>query len=214
MCGLRSSPKAWQDNLAEVLQRLSFVRLKSEPNVYTNAARDCYITAAESIFEAIQKQGLLKHIGHPEPGKPQQLLGRNIERFGNYCALGLQRSCINNMTEETGMTNCNRVTVPGIAHYKPTTEDEARLGHEQRKRYGQIAGKLQRLACTRPDIFYATKELARDLIAPTELPQKTVKQAPTTLPSRRQTLQVHHRTDNNTKSKHQQRPGSPRSCRC
>ena len=28
MCGLRSSPKAWQDYLAEVLQKLSFVRLK------------------------------------------------------------------------------------------------------------------------------------------------------------------------------------------
>ena len=43
MCELRSSPKAWQDYLAEVLQKLSFVRLKSEPNVYTNATRDCYI---------------------------------------------------------------------------------------------------------------------------------------------------------------------------
>ena len=43
MCGLRSSPKEWQDYLAEVLQRLSFVRLKSEPSVYTNATRDCYI---------------------------------------------------------------------------------------------------------------------------------------------------------------------------
>ena len=43
MYGLRSSPKAWQDYLAEVLQKLGFVRLKSEPNVYTNAARDCYI---------------------------------------------------------------------------------------------------------------------------------------------------------------------------
>ena len=81
MCGLRSSPKAWQDYLAEVLQKLSFVRLKSEPNVYTNASRDCYImvyvddllvlgdkTTVDSIFEAIQKQVLLKHIGYLEPG--------------------------------------------------------------------------------------------------------------------------------------------------
>ena len=69
MYGLRSSPKAWQDYLAEVLQRLSFIRLKSEPNVYTNATRDCYImvyvddllvlgdkTAVDSTFEAVQKQ--------------------------------------------------------------------------------------------------------------------------------------------------------------
>ena len=87
MYGLRSSPKAWQDYLAEVLQKLSFVRLKSEPNVYTNATRDCYImvyvddllvlgdkTTVDSTFEAIQKQVLLKHIGYLEPGKPQKFL--------------------------------------------------------------------------------------------------------------------------------------------
>ena len=74
MYGLRSSPNAWQDYLAEVLQKLSFVRLKSEPNVYTSATRDCYImvyvddllvlgdkTTVDSTFEAIQKQVLLKH---------------------------------------------------------------------------------------------------------------------------------------------------------
>ena len=104
MCGLRSSPKAWQDYLAEVLQKLSFVRLKSEANVYTNATCDCYImvyvddllvlgekTTVDSIFKAIQKQVLLKHIGHLEPGQPQQFLGRNIDHFGNYCNLLLHR---------------------------------------------------------------------------------------------------------------------------
>ena len=161
MYGLRSSPKAWQDYLAEVLQKLSFVRLKSEPNVYTNATRDCYTmvyvddilvlgdkTAVDSTFEAVQKQVLLKHIGYLEPGKPQQFLGRNINHFGNYCNLGLKDSYIDNMIEESGMNNCNSVNTPGIAHYKPTT---------------------------RPDIAYSTKELARDLTAPTELSQNRVK---------------------------------------
>ena len=132
MYGLRNSPSAWQDYLAEVLQKLSFVRLKSEPSVYTNATRACYImvyvddllvlgdkTAVDSTFEAVQKQVLLKHIGYLEPGKPQQLLGRNIDHFGNYCNLGLKDSYIDNMIEESGMTNCNTVTTRGIAHYKP-----------------------------------------------------------------------------------------------
>ena len=129
---VRSSSTAWQDYLAEILRRLSFVRLKSEPNIYTNATRDCYImvyvddllvlgdkTTVDSMFEAIQKQVVLKHIGHLEPGKPQQFLGRNVDDFGNYCNLGLQDSYIDNMIEQTGMTNCNTVTAPGIAHYKP-----------------------------------------------------------------------------------------------
>ena len=205
----------------EVLQKLRFVRLTSEPNVHTNATRDCYImvyvedllvlgdkTAVDSTFEAVQKQVLLKRIGYPEPGKPQQFLGRNIDHFGNYCNLGLKDSYIDNMIEEFGMTNCNTVTAPGIAHYKPTIEDEA-LDHEQHKRYRRIVGKLQWVAYTRPDIAYSTKELARDLTAPTELSQKSLKHL-----LRRQALQIHHRTNNNTQSKHQQHPGSRRSCRC
>ena len=169
-------------SMAGVLQKLSFVRLKSEPNV------NCYImvyvndllvlgdkTAVDSTFKAVQKQVLLKRIGHLEPGKPQQFLGRNIDHFGNYCNLGLKDSYIDNMTEESGMTNCNTVTAPGIAHYNPTIEDEALLDHKQHKRYRRIVGKLQWLAYTRPDIAYSTKEMARDLTAPTELSQKRVK---------------------------------------
>ena len=129
-------------------------------------------TTVDSTFEAIQKQVLLKHIGYLEPGKPQQFLGRNIDRCGNYCNLGLKDSYIDNMIEESGVNNCNSVNTPGIAHYKPTIEDEALLGHEQHKRYRRIVGKLQWLAYTRP---YSTKELARDLTAPTELSQKRVK---------------------------------------
>ena len=166
MYGLRSSPEAWQDYLTKVLQKLSFVRLKSEPSVFTNSTRDCYVmvyvedllvlgdkTTVDSIFEAIQKQVLLKRIGYLEPGKPQQFLGRNIEHFGNYCTPGLQDSYINNTMEETGMTNCNMVTAPGIARYKPTMEEEALLDHEQHKRCRKM---LVNFSGSRPDIAYAT----------------------------------------------------------
>ena len=67
------------------------------------------------------------------------------------------------MVKETGMTDCNTVTAPGI---------KALLDHEQHER---IVGKLQWFAHKRPDIAYATKELARDLTAPAELSQERVK---------------------------------------
>ena len=215
MYGLRSSPKAWQDYLAEVLQKLSFVRLKSEPNVYTNATRDCYImvyaddllvlgdkTTVDPTFEAIQKQVLLKHIGYLEPGKPQQFLGRNIDHFGNYCNLGLKESYIDNMIEESGMNNCNSVNTPGIAHYKPTIEDEAQKDCWQTSMVSIHTARhciLHKRTSTRPHSTYRTftKE----------------SQTSTTLLARHQALQIHHRTNNNTQSKHQQHPGSRRSCR-
>ena len=176
-----------QDYLAEVLQNLNFVRLKSEPNVYTNATRDCYIvvyvddllvlgdkTAVDSTFEAVQKQVYSSTSATSNLANHNNFL-EETDHFGNYCNLGLKDSYIDNMIEESGMNNCNSVNTPGIAHYKPTIEDEALLDHEQHKRYRRIVGKLQWLAYTRPDIAYSTKELARDLTAPTELSQKRVK---------------------------------------
>ena len=41
--GLRSSPKAWQNHPAEVMQQLGLRRLVSEPNVYAKPGGDAYI---------------------------------------------------------------------------------------------------------------------------------------------------------------------------
>ena len=101
---------------------------------------DDLLILGDKTMEVIQKQVLLKHVGYLEPGKPQHFLGRNINHFGNYCNLGLQDSYIDNMIQETGTINCNTVTTPGIAQYKPTIEDEALLDHEQHKRYRRIVG--------------------------------------------------------------------------
>ena len=132
MYGLRSSPKAWQNYLAHVLQELRFKRLKSEPNVYTSPTRNCYImvyvddllvlgdpTTVNKAFAAIQQRVLLKHIGYIEPQQPQQFLGRIIEHNGDHITIGLADPYINNIIEEASLKNCNPVanTLP---HCKPT----------------------------------------------------------------------------------------------
>ena len=43
MYGLRSSPSAWQNHLAQILQDLNMTRLKSEPNVYKTSNGAAYI---------------------------------------------------------------------------------------------------------------------------------------------------------------------------
>ena len=138
MYGLHSSPKAWQDYLAQVLQELRFKRLKSEPNVYTLPTRDCYImvyvddllvlgdpTIVNKTLEAIQQRVLLKHIGYIEPQQPQQFLGRIIKHNGDHITVGLADSYINNVIEEASRT--------------------ATLWHRR------VVGKLQWLAYTRPN---------------------------------------------------------------
>ena len=203
MYGLRSSPKAWQDCLAQILQELQFNRLKSEPS----PTRDCYLmvyvddllvlgspTTVYKTFEAIQQRVLLKHIGYIEPQQPQQYLGR-IERNGDHITIGLNDSYIN-IIEEASLKNCNPVATPGIAHYKPTVEDEALLDRTTQEvqtccRKTTMASRhttrhrlLHQRTCKRPRSTYRTFK------------QKS--QAPTTIPSRNQALQVHHTTNHDT----------------
>ena len=41
--GLRSSPKAWQKHLAEVLQQVGLHRSTAEPNIYMTTTRNCFV---------------------------------------------------------------------------------------------------------------------------------------------------------------------------
>eukprot|EP00438_Fugacium_kawagutii_P020509 Skav212686 [mRNA] locus=scaffold1930:133681:135171:+ [translate_table: standard] len=82
MYGLRSSPKAWQDHLASVLQRLGYIRLTSEPNVFKHPDGIAYIMCyvddllfvgeqqeINKIFASIQQELLLRPTGEASPGK-------------------------------------------------------------------------------------------------------------------------------------------------
>ena len=74
--GLRTSPKSWQDFLADVLKQLGLTRLVSEPNVYGNAQQTVFVmvyvddllflgeqSEVNRIFEAIQQKVLLRPPG-------------------------------------------------------------------------------------------------------------------------------------------------------
>ena len=71
------------------------------------------------------------------------------------------------------MLNCNASPAPGT---KTTSTDvDQPLTAEEHKAYRRAVGKLQWMTYTRPDISYATKELARSLTRPTTLDQQKLK---------------------------------------
>ncbi len=100
--GLRSSPKAWQTHLAEVLQQLGLQRSVAEPNIYYTQKRNAYIlvyvndllllgdeAAANKIFEAIQQHLLLRPTG--TDGRKHSVLSwmqHHQQRRGDYYELG------------------------------------------------------------------------------------------------------------------------------
>ena len=174
--GLRSSPKAWQDHLATLLTtKMGMTRLKSEPNVYRNKDGTAYIMIyvddllflgeqhiIDKIFSELQQHLLLRPTGVLTPGSTAPFLGRKITHKGDSIDITLSDDYINNILEESNMTNCNPAATPGTTALKTTSfEDDAPLDQQQHARHRRLVGKIQWLSYTRPDISFATKELAR-----------------------------------------------------
>eukprot|EP00438_Fugacium_kawagutii_P035748 Skav229342 [mRNA] locus=scaffold2596:309131:310621:- [translate_table: standard] len=156
MYGLRSSPKAWQDHLASVLQRLGYIRLISEPNVFKHPDGIAYIMCyvddllfvgeqqeINKIFESIQQELLLRPTGEASPGHPISFLGRKIIHRGDSFDIQLEPAYIDNILRETEMTKCNSANTPGTSSMKANIDDDELLSKEEHQSYRRIVGKLQ-----------------------------------------------------------------------
>ena len=184
--GLRSSPKAWQNHPAEVMQQLGLRRLVSEPNVYAKPGGDAYILCyVDDLFIGQQERSiscsrvgqhlLLRPTGELTVGNTISFLGRNICNQGDYYEISLADHYTTELLEEANMLNCNPAPAPGNNTLKATSEMEQELNKEEHAAYRRMVGKLQWMTYTRPDIGFATKELARVLTQPTTADQQKLK---------------------------------------
>ena len=180
--GLHSSPHAWQKHLAETLQQLGMESLASEPNVFKTTAGNafvlCYVddllflgepTVVDKLFTDIQQHLLLRPTGELTVGNTINFLGRNITNKGDYYEVSLSDKYTTDLLQEAGLANSKAAPAPGTK--VSNTDLEQPLNTEEHKAYG----KLQWMTYTRPDISYATKELARSLTEPTTADQQKLK---------------------------------------
>jgi hypothetical protein len=154
--GLRTSPKSWQDFLADVLKQLGLTRLVSEPNVYRNEQQTVFVmvyvddllflgeqSEVNKIFEAIQQKVLLRPTGELTYGKTISFLGRNLTNRGDHIDITLAPDYVEAILKEHNLQNCNPVTTPGTASLKQTINDEVPLSKEEHAQYRRAVGKLQ-----------------------------------------------------------------------
>ena len=118
------------------------------------------------LFKAIHAQVLLRPTGELLVGHTISFPARQLTHKGEYIETTLGDKYMNTPLEEQDMHNSKLVNTPRTAALKTTT-DETALTPEEHKQYRRVVGKLQWMTYSRPDICYATKELARDLTAPT-----------------------------------------------
>ena len=106
-------------------------------------------------------------------GNTINFLGRNITNKGDYYEVSLSDKYTTDLLHEAGMANSKAAPAPGTK--VSNTDLEQPLNTEEHKAYRRAVGKLQWMTYTRPDISYATKELARSLTEPTTADQQKLK---------------------------------------
>ena len=180
MYGLRQAPKLWQEHFAEVMTtKLGFRRCKSDPNLYCHESGRLYVLAyvddllvvgtdemRKSFMSQLSEEVLLKETGQLVPGSEHTFLGRRLRHNGDSIDVCMSQKYIDAILELYGMKDAKPVATTGTVTINKTVPDTP-LSPEEHKVYRTAVGKLLWLALVRGDIAYATKELSRDVTAPT-----------------------------------------------
>ena len=180
MYGLRQAPKLWQEHFAEVMTtKLGFRRCKSDPNLYCHESGRLYVPAyvddllvvgademRKSFMSQLSEEVLLKETGQLVPGSEHTFLGGRLRHNGDSIDVCMSQKYIDAILELCGMKDAKPVATTGTVTINKTVPDTP-LSPEEHKVYRTAVGKLLWLALVRGDIAYATKELSRDVTAPT-----------------------------------------------
>ena len=167
MYGLRQAPK------------LGFRRCKSDPNLYCHESGRLYVLAyvddllvvgtdemRKSFMSQLSEEVLLKETGQLVPGSEHTFLGRRLRHNGDSIDVCMSQKYIDAILELYGMKDAKPVATTGTVTINKTVPDTP-LSPDEHKVYRTAVGKLLWLALVRGDIAYATKELSRDVTAPT-----------------------------------------------
>jgi hypothetical protein len=151
-------------------------RLLTDPNIYVDPVKQVYIIAyvddimcfgekqhIESLITELQKRVLLKVTGHLVPGESLNFLGRSLHHNGDGVTFTGLQGYILDLLKEHNLDKCKPATTPGSSTLKRRRDGGETVTTEEHNAYRKATGKRQWLAPVRPDICYATKELARGL---------------------------------------------------
>jgi hypothetical protein len=174
--GLKQAPRAWYSRFATFLLTLGFVEAKSDTSlfVYHRGSEVAYLllyvddivlTASSPsllrrIISALQQEFSMKDLG-----KLHHFLGMQVQP----CAGGLflsQRQYMMDILARAGMAECKPCSTPVDTNPKIAATDGAPVADATD--YRSLAGALQYLTFTRPDIAYAVQQVCLHMHDPRE----------------------------------------------
>ena len=175
--GLRQAGRQWYLTLHDAYVDLGFVRCQSDWSVYTKRTESSLSMSATSVDDIILvsdskresdlvTQQIHQKFATTDCGDAEWILGCRITRSRSKHLLMIDQSqFISTILREFGMQQCKPVWTPCpkwrlTTDMSPQTDAERELANTLPFR--AIVGKCMYLAtCTRPDISYAVRELAR-----------------------------------------------------
>ena len=181
MYGLKQAPALWQNHFCSVMLGLGFHRCKADPNLYCHKSGRLYVLCyvddllvcgdpdlTKEFTDKLAKEVLLKIEGELKAGTTVNFLGRTLKHNGDSVDIIMSTKYVEDLLDVYNMRNSKPVTTTGTATAHKTANATEPLSSEEHKRYRTAVGKLLWLALVRPDLAYGTKELSRDLTAPTQ----------------------------------------------
>ncbi|GJX34950.1 ribonuclease H-like domain-containing protein [Tanacetum coccineum] len=173
--GLKQAPKAWFQRCASYITRVGFhhSRCDSFLFIYRQGTDTAYLLLyVDDIVLTASSQDLLQQIicslhqefSMTDLGSLNYFLGISVTRDSSGMFLS-QKKYATKILERAGMVSCNPSRTP--------VDTESKLGHtgdvvSDRTLYRSLAGSLQYLTFTRPDISYAVQQVCLYMHDPRE----------------------------------------------
>lgn len=181
--GLRQAPRAWFERFVGHVTSLGFVRSKADTSLFVynrNGAMAYLLLYVDDMILSASSTALLRQLiqllqaafAVKDMGPVKHFLGIVVQR--NNAGFFLSQSqYAEELLERAGMDNCNPVATPADTKLKASTNDGKLLADATSFR--SIAGALQYLTITRPDISYAVQQVCLHMHAPRDVHQTMLK---------------------------------------
>jgi hypothetical protein len=173
--GLRQAPRAWFTRFIEHVTSIGFVQSRADSSLFVlcHAGGMAYLLlyVDDMILSASTPEDLLQHIiarlkstfAIKDMGPVQYFLGIEVKRTADGFFLS-QAKYTEDVLVHACMANCKSVSTP--ADTKPKVSDSNGKLLQDPTWYRSMAGALQYLTLTRPDIAYAVQQVCLHMHAP------------------------------------------------
>nr|CAB3464295.1 unnamed protein product [Digitaria exilis] len=173
--GLKQAPRAWYSRFAAFLLSLGFVEAKSDTSLFVYRrgsdliylllyVDDIVLTASSSALLRRTISALQQEFSMKDLGQLHHFPGMSVQRSGSGLLLS-QRQYMLDILDRAGMADCKSCTTPVDTNPKlpadgPPVSDASD--------FRSLAGALQWLTFTRPDIAYAVQQVCLHMHDPRE----------------------------------------------